>query len=170
MELHPHVVVVVVQCMYQPSSQILHVIHIHINHLGTWNKFWQVYFILSSLSLFFFIFSNYVIMTSSRICMLSTFFVSFSITRSLIFFNLCKTLGQICYKLLYWKFRNHLFIVAKIICWWSYTCILGNSMSQFIETNVAYVVGPSITTSSTNFSFQNLVFWNLFEFSVAKIT
>jgi hypothetical protein len=28
----------------------------------------------------------------------------------------------------------------------------------------------SITMSSTDFSFQNLVFWNLFEFLVAKIT
>jgi hypothetical protein len=28
----------------------------------------------------------------------------------------------------------------------------------------------SFTTSSTDFSFQNLVFWNLFEFSVAEIT
>jgi hypothetical protein len=28
----------------------------------------------------------------------------------------------------------------------------------------------SVITSSTDFSFQNLVFWNLFEFSVAEIT
>jgi hypothetical protein len=28
----------------------------------------------------------------------------------------------------------------------------------------------SVTTFSTEFSFQNLVFWNLFEFSVAEIT
>ncbi len=28
----------------------------------------------------------------------------------------------------------------------------------------------SVTTSSTDFSFQNLVFWNLFEFSAAEIT
>ncbi len=27
-----------------------------------------------------------------------------------------------------------------------------------------------VTTFSTDFSFQNLVFWNLFEFSVAEIT
>ncbi len=27
----------------------------------------------------------------------------------------------------------------------------------------------SVTTFSTDFSFQNLVFWNLFEFSVAEI-
>jgi hypothetical protein len=28
----------------------------------------------------------------------------------------------------------------------------------------------SVTKFSTDFSFQNLVFWNLFEFSVAEIT
>jgi hypothetical protein len=28
----------------------------------------------------------------------------------------------------------------------------------------------SVAMSSTNFSFQNLDFWNLFEFSVTKIT
>jgi hypothetical protein len=28
----------------------------------------------------------------------------------------------------------------------------------------------SVTAFSTDFSFQNLVFWNLFEFSVAEIT
>ncbi len=39
-----------------------------------------------------------------------------------------------------------------------------------IETNVACAVGPSATASSTDFSFQNLVFWNLFEFSAAEIT
>ncbi len=32
-----------------------------------------------------------------------------------------------------------------------------------------YEYGPSVTTPSTDFSFQNLVFWNLFEFSVAEI-
>jgi len=35
-----------------------------------------------------------------------------------------------------------------------------------------YVVGPSVTLStfSTDFSFQNLIFWNLFKFSVTEIT
>ncbi len=32
----------------------------------------------------------------------------------------------------------------------------------FILTSVACAVGPSVTTSSTDFSFQNLGFWNLF--------
>jgi hypothetical protein len=35
---------------------------------------------------------------------------------------------------------------------------------------MAYAVGPSVTTSSTDFSFQNLGFWDLFEFSAAEIT
>jgi hypothetical protein len=35
---------------------------------------------------------------------------------------------------------------------------------------MAYAVGPSVTTSSTDFSFQNLAFWNLFEFSAVEIT
>jgi len=34
---------------------------------------------------------------------------------------------------------------------------------------VACAVGPSVIKSSTDFSFQNLVFWNLFEFSEAEI-
>jgi hypothetical protein len=41
---------------------------------------------------------------------------------------------------------------------------------SFIHTSVACAVGPSVTTSSTDFSSQNLVFWNLFEFSAAEIT
>jgi hypothetical protein len=35
---------------------------------------------------------------------------------------------------------------------------------------VACAVGPSVSTPSTNFSFQNLDFWNLFEFPAAEIT
>jgi hypothetical protein len=34
---------------------------------------------------------------------------------------------------------------------------------------VTCAIGPSVTTSSTDSSFQNLVFWNLFEFSAAEI-
>ncbi len=40
----------------------------------------------------------------------------------------------------------------------------------FMSTSVACAVGPCVTTSSSDFSFQNLVFYNLFEFSVAEIT
>jgi len=43
-----------------------------------------------------------------------------------------------------------------------------NHLPSWIDS-VACVVGPSVTTFSTDFSFQNLVFWNLFEFSVVKI-
>jgi hypothetical protein len=35
-------------------------------------------------------------------------------------------------------------------------------------TSVACAVDPSVTTSSTDFFFQNLVFLNLFEYLVAK--
>jgi hypothetical protein len=38
------------------------------------------------------------------------------------------------------------------------------------DISVACAVGPSVTTSSTDFAFQNLVFWNLFELSPAEIT
>jgi hypothetical protein len=41
---------------------------------------------------------------------------------------------------------------------------------NFIHASVACAVGPSVTMSSTDFSFQNLVFWNFFEFSAAEIT
>jgi hypothetical protein len=36
--------------------------------------------------------------------------------------------------------------------------------------SAACAIGPSVITFSTDFSFQNLVFWNLFEFSGAEIT
>ncbi len=42
--------------------------------------------------------------------------------------------------------------------------------SYFIHTSVACAVDPSVTTFSTDFSFQNLVFWNLFEFLATEIT
>ncbi len=40
---------------------------------------------------------------------------------------------------------------------------------HIIITSVACAIGPSVTTSSTDLSFQNLVFLNLFEFSAAEI-
>jgi hypothetical protein len=43
----------------------------------------------------------------------------------------------------------------------------GASQFPLLELNGRH---SSVTTSSTDFSFQNLVFWNLFEFSVAEIT
>jgi hypothetical protein len=44
------------------------------------------------------------------------------------------------------------------------------TLLHFILTSGACAVRPSVTMLSTDFSFQNLVFGNLFEFSVAKIT
>jgi len=38
------------------------------------------------------------------------------------------------------------------------------------SASVACAVGPSVTTSSTDFSVYSLVFWNLFEFSAAEIS
>jgi hypothetical protein len=38
------------------------------------------------------------------------------------------------------------------------------------QTSVACAGGPSVTTSSTDFSFINLVFWNLGKFSAAEST
>jgi hypothetical protein len=35
---------------------------------------------------------------------------------------------------------------------------------SFIFTSEACAIGPSVIMSSSDFSFQNLVFWNLFEF------
>jgi hypothetical protein len=49
---------------------------------------------------------------------------------------------------------------AKFVMW-------GNV--YIITTNVTCAVGPSVTASSTDFSFQNLGFWNLFEFLGAEI-
>jgi hypothetical protein len=37
-------------------------------------------------------------------------------------------------------------------------------------TGVACAIGPSVTTSSTDFSFQNLVFRNSIEYSAAEMT
>jgi len=47
-----------------------------------------------------------------------------------------------------------------------------NKQTTFLhrKTSVACAVGLSVTTCSTDVFFQNLVFWNLFEFSAAEIT
>jgi hypothetical protein len=42
--------------------------------------------------------------------------------------------------------------------------------SIYTYTSVACAVGASVTMSSTEFSFQNLVYWNLFEVLVAEMT
>jgi hypothetical protein len=41
---------------------------------------------------------------------------------------------------------------------------------NLMQASVASSVGPRVTTFSTDFSFQNLVFWNLFEVSVTEVT
>jgi hypothetical protein len=40
--------------------------------------------------------------------------------------------------------------------------LLGYGGGGILSTSVARAVGPSVTVSSTDFSFQNLIFWNLF--------
>ncbi len=47
--------------------------------------------------------------------------------------------------------------------------ILNNQIWKEIMLELNYKAS-SVTTFSTDFSFQNLVFWNLFEFSVEKFT
>jgi hypothetical protein len=58
--------------------------------------------------------------------------------------------------------------------WWTLFCNVYISFlnSQIWKEIMLELNGKpsSVTTSSTDFSFQNLVFWNLFGFSVAKIT
>ncbi len=59
------------------------------------------------------------------------------------------------------------------ILWCLLTCLDGMvEWCCITETSVAgAAVCPSVTTTSTDFSFhKNLVFWNLFEFSAAEIT
>jgi len=46
----------------------------------------------------------------------------------------------------------------------------GVQTSKIYTSSVACAIGTSVTTSSTDFSFQNLDFWNLFAFSAAEIT
>jgi hypothetical protein len=43
--------------------------------------------------------------------------------------------------------------------------LLISEQPMIIMTSVACAVGPSVTMSSTGFSFQSLVFGNLFEFA-----
>ncbi len=59
-------------------------------------------------------------------------------------------------------------LIASCMYYAPKECTLTNYVLE--STSVACAVGPSVTTSSTDFSFQNLVFGNLFEFSAAEIT
>jgi len=49
------------------------------------------------------------------------------------------------------------------------TQLMNHLMYHHLVMGVACAIAPSDTTSATDVSFQNLVFWNLFEFSVAEI-
>jgi hypothetical protein len=65
----------------------------------------------------------------------------------------------------------HLFVKGKHLGT-SHIYILGLVLIDLMVsllTNVACAVGPSVTASSIDISFQNFVFWNLFQFLVAKI-
>jgi len=58
--------------------------------------------------------------------------------------------------------------IVVLVCPLSHT----NQVLNFVGEIMLELNGKpsSVTMSSTNFSFENLVFWNLFEFSAAKIT
>ncbi len=56
------------------------------------------------------------------------------------------------------------------VFWHGRLNILLTQSNVLVMTSVACAVGPSVTKFSTDFSFQDLVFWNLFEFSAAEIT
>ncbi len=78
----------------------------------------------------------------------------------------------------------HLYLVRQVGPIWSQwphiLCMFRNKKLKIFSchfiivilhhTNVACAVGPSVITSSTDISFQNLVFWNLFEFWATEIT
>ncbi len=70
-----------------------------------------------------------------------------------------------------WKLYDH-----GILFWYykiqeeNENILIFESDVNSIVTSVTCAIGPSVTTSSTDFSFQNLAFWNLFEFSVTEIT
>ncbi len=67
--------------------------------------------------------------------------------------------------------KNHQFQLELGLIFW--IGILLNNQTQnvnFICTSMACAIGPSVTASSTDSSFQNPVFWNLFEFSAVEIT
>jgi hypothetical protein len=79
----------------------------------------------------------------------------------LVYFNCECTIHVVHQK----KFEFMLRIMMSIL--WQ-KIIFYYILYEFIYTSVACAVGPSVTTL-TDFFFQNLVFWNLFEISVANI-
>ncbi len=59
----------------------------------------------------------------------------------------------------------------KVLCGLTNLSVFLPSLSSiYTYTSVACAVGASVTMSSTEFSFQNLVYWNLFEVLVAEMT
>ncbi len=65
----------------------------------------------------------------------------------------------------YFRFSLRVSSFSLVLNWLLQSCWRNN-----IETSVASAVGPSVITSSTDSSFQNLVFLNLFELSASEIT
>jgi hypothetical protein len=61
---------------------------------------------------------------------------------------------------------NFYFVIHLVV--YDLSNVLGSSLIiDIISINVACAIGSSVTMSSSDFSFQNLIFWNLFEFLVA---
>ncbi len=60
--------------------------------------------------------------------------------------------------------------IAKHLQTYVYASALSLVILSIVPTSLACALGPSVPMSSTDFSFQNLVFWDLFEFSAAEIT
>ncbi len=51
---------------------------------------------------------------------------------------------------------------------WVFQMMYNALGGDFMYASVARALGPSVTTSSTDFSFQNLVFWNFWNFQRQK--
>ncbi len=64
---------------------------------------------------------------------------------------------------------NFAFWILHLILHFRYKYILTTNWFYIMYTNVACAIGPSVNPFSTDFSFQNLILKNLFEFLVAKI-
>ncbi len=79
----------------------------------------------------------------------------------------CKAKRQEC--LLFVKIEVHCYKDGPNTFKWMLPVAL-QQISPTKGTSVACAVRPSVITSTTDSSFQNLVFWNLFEFSAAEIT
>jgi hypothetical protein len=81
----------------------------------------------------------------------------------------CDLAEMVCVCVFFFLLSNFDFAMLIIKKIWNNNLEWKRSFSSK-KTSVACTIGPSVTTSSTDFSSQNLVFWNLFEFSVTEIT